>query len=72
MFNIPGGVIQVATYSYHWTGADGRLVRRWDNTPHFPGLAGFPHHIHDGSETNVLPGAPVSIFDVLDEIGRQL
>lgn len=40
--------IEVATYSYHWATAEGRLIQRWDNTPHFPGLPGFPHHVHVG------------------------
>ncbi len=68
----PNGQINVVTYSYHWTDAHGDLIWRWDNTPHFPDLAGFPHHIHDGRNNTVGPGKPVSIFTVLDEIARIL
>ena len=68
----PDGQIDVVTYSYHWIDADGGLIRRWDNTPHFPDLPGFPHHIHDGRTGSVVPGEPVSIFVVLDEILRFL
>ena len=68
----PNGQINVVTYSYHWTDAHGDLIRRWDNTPHFPDLAGFPHHIHDGRTNTVSPGKPVSIFTVLDEMARIL
>ena len=68
----PDGQIDVVTYSYHWIDADGGLIRRWDNTPHFPDLPGFPHHIHDGRTDSVVPGEPVSIFVVLDEIVRFL
>jgi hypothetical protein len=68
----PDGQIDVVTYSYHWAGADGNLIRRWDNAPHFPGLPGFPHHIHDGSTDSALSGKPVSIFVVLDEIAQNL
>lgn len=64
------GTIDVITYSYHWTDAADNLIRRWDNTPHFPNLAGFPHHVHDGSEENVKPGKNVNIFLVLDEIAQ--
>jgi len=32
----------------------------------------FPHHIHDGGETNIQPHAQVSIADVLVEIARRL
>jgi hypothetical protein len=66
----PDDQIKVVTYSYHWADADGNLIRRWDNTPHFPDLPGFPHHVHDGRAGSVVPGEPVSIFLVLDEITR--
>jgi hypothetical protein len=62
------GRIAVATYSHHWADSEGRLIKRWDNTPHHPGLAGFPHHIHDGASGSVEPGNPTHIFAVLDEI----
>lgn len=56
------GNIQVITYSYHWSSKQDQLIRRWDNTPHFPNLAGFPHHIHDGAEDKVISGMSMSIF----------
>jgi len=62
------GEIVVITYSYHWTDANHELIARWDNTPHFPDLPGFPDHIHDGVTGEVTPGQPMSIFTVLDEI----
>jgi hypothetical protein len=55
-------------YSYHWTDTNNQLITRWDNTPHFPDLPGFPDHIHDGATGQVTPGQPMSIFTVLDEI----
>lgn len=66
------GQINVITCSYHWAGAAGNLIRRWDNTPHFPDLPGFPHHIHDGYTRDVIPGELVNIFTVLDEITHYL
>jgi hypothetical protein len=68
----PDGQISVVTYSYHWADANGDLIQRWDNTPHFPDLPGFPHHIHDGATDAVGPGRPVSIFAVLDEVAQRL
>lgn len=62
------GQVQVVTYSYHWSDEQGNLIRRWDNTPHFPRLAGFPHHVHEGPTGTVAPCRPVSILTVLDEI----
>lgn len=61
-------VIEVITYSYHWADASGVCIQRWDNTPHFPGLANFPHHIHIGSEEAPQPGKPVTLQLVLAEI----
>ena len=62
------GAIAVITYSYRWADASYELIARWDNTPHFPDLPGFPDHIHDGATGGVTPGQPMSIFTVLDEI----
>jgi hypothetical protein len=64
----PPGEIVVITYSYHWADADNHLIKRWDNTPHFPALPGFPDHIHDGATGQVMTGQPMSIVTVLDEI----
>lgn len=33
-------------YSYHWQDAQGRLISRWDNSPHHRELSTFPHHRH--------------------------
>jgi hypothetical protein len=63
-----GGEIEVVTYSYHWADASNTLIKHWDNTPHFPDLPGFPYHIHYGITSEVVPGQPMSIFTVLDEI----
>ena len=62
------GTIVVITYSYHWADANHELIARWDNTPHFPDLPGFPDHMHDGGTGDVTPGQPMSIFTVLDAI----
>lgn len=64
--------IEVVTYSYHWATAEGRLIQRWDNTPHFPELPGFPHHVHVGEPEGVESGSAVSIFSILDEIARKM
>lgn len=68
----PDEQIEVVTYSYHWADAEDNLIRRWDNTPHFPDLSGFPHHIHEGPADVVRPGEPTNIFAILDEIARRL
>jgi Family of unknown function (DUF6516) len=65
------GEIVVITYSYHWTDTNNQLITRWDNTPHFPDLPGFPDHMHDGATGEVTTGKPMSIFTVLDEIASR-
>ena len=64
----PAGEIAAITYSYHWADANNQLLTRWDNTPHFPDLPGFPDHIHDGATGQVTTGQPMSLFAVLDAI----
>lgn len=41
----PEGDLVVITYSYNWSDMDGVLIQRWDNTPHYPDLPGYPHHV---------------------------
>ena len=62
----PEDQMQVMDYSYHWETAEGNLIYRWDNTPH------FPHHTHDSKSGEVRPGQPMNIFSVLDQIREML
>lgn len=52
-------------YVYQYVGA-GESVFRYDNAPHHPGLANFPHHKHVGSKR--LSSIEPSLSQVLDEI----
>ena len=58
--------------SVSWADAANQLITRWDNTPHFPDLPGFPDHIHNGATGEVTPGQPMSIFAVLDAIADRI
>ncbi|MCO6450546.1 MAG: hypothetical protein J5I90_07120 [Caldilineales bacterium] len=50
-------------YAYHWMETDGTLRRRWDNAPHWQGIATGEHHLHKpGSE---MPG-PSSVTNIED------
>jgi hypothetical protein len=60
------GDVEVLTYSFHWADAQGQLIKRWDNTPHFPELDGFPDHLHDGKTGQVQASMPMNLFRVLD------
>ncbi len=45
---------------------DGRMIFRYDNAPHHPEIATFPHHKH-ASET-IIPSSMPAIKDLLNEI----
>ncbi|MFZ2376633.1 MAG: DUF6516 family protein [Methanothrix sp.] len=55
------------SYSYHLQKND-KLVRRWDNAPHWPEMNTFPHHLHLGSEREVRECQEIFIEDALSEI----
>lgn len=50
-------------YSYHWQDAHGRLINRWDNSPHHREVSTFPHHRHLSKE--VVASKERTIKDVL-------
>lgn len=57
----------VRRYSYHIQKED-KMVRRWDNAPHWPDMKTFPHHLHIESNKNVSECQEVLIGDVLNEM----
>lgn len=70
-FYVKEAKVRVTKYSFHWQDANGRLRKRWDNAPHYLDISTYPHHIHDGSETNVLPYHPVTAEEILETIARE-
>jgi hypothetical protein len=65
-------------YSFQWEQRAVRgLVHRWDNAPDHPDIETFPHHFHDGKESNVKSGRlnseSIDAFkEVLDFIRNKL
>ncbi len=59
-------------YSYHWQSANGLLIIRWDNAPHYPKLQTFPHHKHIRSESNVEISYETTLGDILNYISIQI
>lgn len=53
------------SYSYH-VRKDEKMVRRWDNAPHWPEMKTFPHHLHLDDENEALECREVFIDDVLE------
>ena len=57
-------------YSYNWQTPDGKLILRWDNSPHYKHVKTFPHHKHiDGG---ISESYTIVIEDVLEEIQELL
>ncbi len=60
-------------YRYQWMNEDRtQLRRRWDDAPHYPDLANFPHHCHVGSEETVESSQEMDIQTLLDFIQAEL
>lgn len=60
-------------YRYQWMDSSQiRLRKRWDNVPHFPKLANFPHHIHIDTEENVEPSECLNILQLLELLEIEL
>ena len=57
-------------YSYYYQDNSSQLIFRYDDTPHHPELAGFPHHKHIDQEVNVANSEPPGLPEVLTEIER--
>lgn len=67
-FRIVQEAVKVTKYSFHWQDGAGGLRMRWDNAPHHPEVPTHPHHVHAGSEFNVMPHDPVSVEEILSII----
>ena len=57
-------------YAYHYQKADGTLIFRYDNAPHHPEIATYPHHKH--IEDTVVASQPPDIGEVPREVDETL
>jgi hypothetical protein len=64
------GHVDHLAYRYHFQDRGNRLIFRYDNTPHFPGLKTFPNHKH--LPDSVIPTNRPSVLEVLDEVNEAL
>jgi Family of unknown function (DUF6516) len=62
------GRLEVTKYRHHWQDRHSRLLKRWDNAPHYPAIDTFPHHLHDGTEDYVVPHPAITGIEVLQYI----
>lgn len=58
-------------YSYHLQKGN-ETIKRWDNSPHWKDLKTFPHHVHQGEETEPRESPEVFIEDILREMKKML
>lgn len=70
---LQNGSTVIDSYRYQWMDrTQTQLRRRWDDTPHFPQLPGFPHHCHVEQENQVEPAAPMDVKTLLDVIAQNI
>lgn len=71
-----GAIVGKYEYAYHYQDAYDRLVFRYDNAPHHPEIATYPHHKHIAgirAEDEIIESvAAPHLGDVLREIDRIL
>ena len=62
------GTLEMTRYRHHWQDGNGVLIKRWDNAPHHPAIATFPHHLHDGAEDCVVSHQAITGLEALGRI----
>jgi len=62
------GILSIKKYRHHWQNHDGQVIKRWDNAPHHPEIDTFPHHLHDGSESNVIRHGEITGLNALKTV----
>ncbi len=58
--------VSIDKYRFHYMDKYGRMLFRYDNAPHHPGLPSFPDHKH--TENNVLASLQPTLKGILNEI----
>lgn len=66
------GKLRKIDYAYHYQGNDGKLVFRYDNTPHHEDVATFPHHKHVSDRLKPEPTGEKTVIDIVSEITKTI
>lgn len=61
---------QLHKYAYYRLSPTGEIIQGWDNAPHHPEVASYPHHLHQ--EDAVHPSQIRSLADVLALLEEEL
>jgi len=59
---------QLRKYAYYRLTPTGEVLQGWDNAPHHPEIASYPHHFHQQEEVH--PSQVRSLADVFDLITK--
>src|SRR5665811_1224114 len=54
-------------YSYHLQDGE-RIIKRWDNAPHWNNVRTYPFHAHVGDQKEPIESKEMFVSDLLDEI----
>jgi hypothetical protein len=57
---------QLRRYAYYRLTPTGEVLQGWDNAPHHPEIASYPHHLHQPN--GVHPSQVRSLADVLEQL----
>ncbi|MFH0975316.1 MAG: DUF6516 family protein [Spirochaetota bacterium] len=61
---------EVRNYSYHWQDKNGKLIIRWDNSPHHKNISTFPHHKHN--KNKIIPSFEIDISGIFKIIEKNI
>ncbi|MBN1886811.1 MAG: hypothetical protein JW850_02435 [Thermoflexales bacterium] len=61
---------RLVKYSYYWLNESNHVIAGWDNAPHHPQVASYPHHTHIA--TGVRDSSIRSLEDVLVFLAKRI
>ena len=61
---------ELCKYAYYRITPTGDVLQGWDNAPHHPEIASYPHHQH--RQTSVYPSSVRTLTDVFERLKRQI
>ena len=68
LINIKAEEITRPKYRFHFMDSSDKIIFRYDNAPHHPEVATYPHHKHIRGEEQQKQSKEIGLRDVLSEI----
>jgi hypothetical protein len=62
--------VKIEKYRLHYMKSNGQMLFRYDNAPHHPEIASYPHHKH--TPDDIISSTETSLKDVLKEISASI